>query len=105
MAQFDVYPNSNKKTRLNFPYIVDIQNPIINELSTRLVIPLGNAKAFQNRALNKLTPEIDYEGETYLLLTPQLTSMPLHLLQNPIGSIEALREYIINAIDFAITGI
>ncbi|GAB5382095.1 MAG: hypothetical protein Alis3KO_36080 [Aliiglaciecola sp.] len=105
MPQFDVYTNPNKKTRQTFPYIVDIQNPIISELSTRLVIPLGNAKAFQNRALSKLTPEIEYEGETYLLLTPQLTSMPMHLLQDPIGSIEALRDSVINAIDFAITGI
>ncbi|MCF2946752.1 CcdB family protein [Paraglaciecola aquimarina] len=56
------------------------------------MIPLGNARAFQNKTLNKLTPTLDYEGNTYLILTPQLTSMPPQFLQNPIGSMRSLRE-------------
>ncbi len=42
MAQFDVYKNSNKNTHGAYPYIVDIQSPLISELATRIVIPLGN---------------------------------------------------------------
>ncbi len=41
MSQFDVYINPSPSTRDVFPYIVDVQSPVITELSTRIVIPLG----------------------------------------------------------------
>lgn len=55
--------------------------------------------------MKRLTPYIEYNGEQYLLMTPQLTSMPKHLLKQPLETIELQRHYIIDAIDFAITGI
>ena len=42
MAQYDIYKNTNKNTKETFPYLVDIQNQIIADLATRLVIPLGS---------------------------------------------------------------
>lgn len=105
MAQFDVYTNPNKKSQDTFPFIVDIQNPLINGLATRLVIPMVKANNLKNLTLGKLTPSITYEEQHYLLLTPQLTSMPSELLKNPIGTIKDRRGAIISAIDFAITGI
>ncbi len=41
MKQFDVYINPSASTRDVFPYVVDIQNPIISEIATRIVITLG----------------------------------------------------------------
>ncbi|WP_426359412.1 CcdB family protein [Pseudocolwellia sp. HL-MZ19] len=41
----------------------------------------------------------------HILLTPQIASMSSKLLKDPIGSVEPLRDEIIAAIDFAITGI
>ncbi len=55
--------------------------------------------------MDGLTPLIEYENEQYILLTPQVSSMPAKLLRNPVGSVESLRDEIIAAIDFAITGI
>ncbi len=52
-----------------------------------------------------LIPLIKYEDEQYVLLTPQVASMPSKSLKDPIGSVESLRDEIIAAIDFAITGI
>lgn len=105
MAQFDVYVNPSEKGRQAYPLVVDVQNPIIEGLLTRLVIPLTNQKYLQHRALSKLTPDIEYAGEIYLLLTPQLISMPAHLLKNPIGTVKSLKNIIVNAIDFAVTGV
>lgn len=105
MAQFDVYPNPSSKTRSAFPYVVDIQSPIVCELATRIVIPLGRLQNFQSEGMKYLTPEITYDGERLLLLTPQLASMPAKLLKRPIGSLKHLRGEIVAAIDFAITGI
>lgn len=52
-----------------------------------------------------LTPIIKYQNEAFILLTPQLASMPAKLLRSPVGSVLAMRDEIIAAIDFAITGI
>lgn len=55
--------------------------------------------------MNILTPEIQYEGEDLLLLTPQISSIPAKILTAPVGSLSHFREQIIHALDFAITGI
>ena len=105
MAQFDVYRNPSTNTRAAFPYIVDIQSPIISDIATRIVIPLGVAAHFNNEKLQGLTPDLSYEGEQLLLLTPQISSVPSKLLKTPIGSLDHFRDEIIAALDFAITGI
>jgi toxin CcdB len=105
MAQFDVYQNPSKTTRNAFPYLVDIQSPVISEISTRIVIPLGRLKSFKNEVMSNLTPVIEYDGEKLLLLTPQIASIPSKLLKDPIGSLNHFRDEIISALDFAITGV
>ena len=84
---------------------MDIQSTIISDIATRIVVPLGRKSDFKNEALEKLTPIIDYEGEELLLLVPQIASIPEGLLKNPIGSLMHLREEILAALDFAISGI
>jgi toxin CcdB len=105
MAQFDVYQNPSPNTRHLYPYIVDIQNPVIADISTRIVVPLGVMKSFKNTNMKGLTPEIEYNGERLLLLIPQIASIPSKILKNPVGSLEHFRDDVIAALDFAITGI
>ncbi len=105
MAQFDVYQNPSPNTHDLFPYVIDIQNPIIADISTRIVVPLGKQIYFKGGGMIGLTPEINYEGETLLLLIPQIASIPSNTLKSPVGSLMHYREEIIAALDFAITGI
>lgn len=105
MSQFDVYRNPSKKTKEAYPYLVDVQNPVIDQLATRLVVPLTALNVKPSMLMKKLTPEIDFDGENYLFMTQQLTSIPTEVLSNPIGTLEASRALLIDAIDFAITGI
>ncbi len=104
MAQFDVYQNPSRNTRSLFPYIVDIQSPIISDIATRIVVPLGKLQNFKNESMKGLTPEIEYDGEKLLLLIPQIASIPSKTLNKPIGSISHFHDEIIAALDFAITG-
>ena len=105
MSQFDVYINPSKKSRAAYPYIIDIQNALISEITTRIVIPLARLSHFNNQKMDVLTPLIKYENESFILLTPLSASMPANLLKNPVGTLEPMRNEIIAAIDFAITGI
>ena len=105
MAQFDVYRNPSSKTNRAYPFLVDVQNSVIDQLATRLVVPLTKNKTTNSLYMKNLTPEIEFEGETYLFLTQQLSSIPEDVLKDCIGSLEQSRELLIGAIDFAITGI
>lgn len=105
MTQFDVYENSSKQTRKAYPYILDIQHTVIAYLNTRIVVPLGELSRFKNEELKGLTPKIKFEETELLILTPKIASIPAKVLQKPIGTLSHLRDEIIGALDFAITGI
>ena len=105
MAQFDVYQNPSSKTKNIYPYLVDIQNPLLDSISSRVVIPLGRFAVFNNDAIEPLTPIVMHNGEKYLLLTLQLVSIPHTLLNKPIGSLRTMRNEILGALDFLVTGI
>lgn len=105
MAQFDVYPNPSNTSKTYFPYLVDVQSPLLKDLATRIVIPLGKRSAFGGQAMRGLTPEITFADQELLLLTPQISSIPENQLRNPIGSLSHFRNQIVAALDLAITGI
>ncbi|WP_339752370.1 CcdB family protein [uncultured Marinobacter sp.] len=105
MAQFDVYPNPSKTSKAHYPYLVDIQSPLLTDLATRIVIPLAKRAAFGGQAMQGLTPEITFADQELLLLTPQISSVPEKQLKNPIGSLSHFRDQIVGALDLAITGI
>lgn len=87
------------------PYLLDIQNSFLSDLSTRIVIPLGLRSSLNNEAMSRLTPEVSYEGEQLLILTPQMASVSSSILKKPIGSLAHFRDEIINSLDFAVSGI
>jgi len=105
MAQFDVFKNPNSRTKKTYPYLLDIQNPLLSDIATCIVIPLGQFKQFNSQAMTHLTPEISFGGENFLLLTPQIASVPTSLLKNPVGTLKHFRNEIISSLDFAITGV
>ncbi|WDT87868.1 CcdB family protein [Alteromonas sp. 009811495] len=105
MAQFDVYRNPSKKTNKAYPFLVDVQNSVIDQLATRLVVPLTNSNTRNSLYMKKLTPSIEFEGATYLFLAQQLSSIPEDVLNDRVGTLAQSRELLIDAIDFAITGI
>lgn len=105
MAQFDVYPNPSNTTKAHYPYLVDIQSGLLSELATRIVIPLGQRFAFGGQAMQGLTLEISFGDQDLLLLTPQISSVPVKYLKAPVGSLSHFRDRIVSALDLAVTGI
>lgn len=105
MAQFDVYANPSNTTKTHYPYLVDIQSTLLTDLATRIVIPLGKRSAFGGQTMQGLTPEITFDEQELLLLTPQISSVPEKRLKNPVGSLSHFRDQIVGALDLAITGI
>lgn len=104
MEQFDLYVNPDKDTKRAYPYFVDVQSKLVDELNSRVVIPLARTKS-DNEYPKHLCPIIAYEGKEYALLTHQIASITTANLNKPAGSLLEKRDTIIAAIDFLITGI
>ncbi len=103
--QFSVYKNKNPKTKIAYPYLVDVQSDLLRDLQTRVVIPVTKLAAHDKKALKHLTPIVDIDSQRFLLLTPQLAGVASKDLGSPIASVAQFRTEIIAALDFLITGI
>jgi len=105
MAQFMVHRNKNPQTLATVPFLLDVQNDLLNDLETRVVVPLHPVSAMKGRPLRTLTPVLEIEGERYILLTPHMAGIPRSELGAPVTRVEQYRFEIIAAIDFLLTGI
>jgi len=47
MPQFNVYINTNSASRDIYPYLIDVQSSLLDNLETRLVIPLITRSIWQ----------------------------------------------------------
>ncbi|NKX21437.1 CcdB family protein [Alteromonas macleodii] len=65
--------------------------PVLLSIATRLVVPLTKNKTRNSLYMKNHTPEIEIEGETYLFLAQQLSSIPEDVLKDCIGSLEQSR--------------
>jgi toxin CcdB len=104
MAQFALYRNRNARTKATFPLLVDVQSELLEDLQTRVVVPLTRAAPLTRKPLSHLTPALNIDGEEYLLMTPQLAGILRSELGAAIGSAAPHRGAILAALDFLLTG-
>jgi toxin CcdB len=104
VAQFSVYRNKNPRTKAAFPLLVDVQSDLLELLNTRVVIPMTKAAALTRKPLSHLTPEVSFNGDRYVLMTPQLAGIGRAELGPHAGTLAEERQAILAAIDFLLTG-
>jgi len=105
MNRYSLYKNENKNSKKTYPFFVDVQSDLLESLNSRVVIPLSFDKSTNNTNAKNLCPVFDIEGKNYILLTHQMTSVPVSLLKKSTGSLEKYRYEILSAIDILLTGI
>ena len=103
MSQFRVYKNPGANNQ-HIPYLLDVQNELLAGLDTRTVIPLIRESSFKGSGITTLTPKVNINGETLLLLTPQMTGMSKHLLTEEVHNLGDFRYEILAAINLLIEG-
>lgn len=104
MAQFTVHRNKNPKSKAEVPYLLDVQSDLLNELHSRVVIPLFPKKTAGVKPITRLTPEFQIEGRKVILMTPQLAGISLNDLGDPVADLSEHRSVIISALDLLISG-
>ncbi len=105
MSQFTIYKNTNKDTSKAYPYFMDVQSSLLENLNTRVVIPLTKKKKDNRQYPESLCPIININGKKYILLTHQITSVSVSFLEAVEISALENKDEILPAIDFLVTGI
>ncbi|WP_419764005.1 MAG: CcdB family protein [Arcobacter sp.] len=100
MAQFDVYKNINNSSKDDIPYLLDIQNDILKNLSSRVVVPL----VLNSKSAKILNPIFEIENQKLIMSTAELASISSDKIGEKVCSLEKRRNEIIEAVDFLITG-
>ena len=100
MAQFDVYKNENELTNQKVPYLLDVQNDILDSINTRVVIPLVKDK----NDFKCLTKEFVIKNQKVYLTTSQMGAVHKNELKTKITTLINQKEEIKNSIDFLIYG-
>jgi len=103
MAQFDVYENTNPVTKKTFPYLLDVQTDLLDNLTTRVVVPLITASAM-GTAAKHLNPRFKIKRTTVVMSTAELAGVSVHVLGDKVCSLTEQRNEIIAALDFLFTG-
>lgn len=103
--QFHAYANTNPSSNGQYPYLLDVQNGLLADLKTRLVIPLTAQANCRSGVISKLCPVFDINGERFVALTQQMAGIESRLLGAEVADLSAYRTEIIAAIDFAVVGI
>jgi len=105
MAQYHIYENLNSSSKSVYPYLVDVQATILNDLETRIVIPLAIKDKFGNGIVKNLNPIIKIHKKDYVLITQQMAGISNKQIGSSICDCLSSRQEILSAIDFLITGI
>lgn len=103
MAQFDVYINPNPETKQSIPYLLDVQADLLDNLTTRVVVPLITVSAM-GKAAKYLNPQFKIKRTSVVMSTAELAGVNLHFLGEKVCSLKEQRNEIIAALDFLFTG-
>lgn len=103
MAQFDVYENQNPETKESIPYLLDLQADLLDNLATRVVVPLITVAAM-GKAAKHLNPQFKIKRTMVIMSTAELAGVNLHVLGDKVCSLKEHRAEIIAALDFLFTG-
>ncbi len=104
MPQFTVYRNKSAQSRGGIPFLLDVQNDLLSDLKTRVVIPLYSKTLLGTKPITRLVPEVQVEGKKLVLMTPQLAGVAVKDLGEPVASLVERRADIVAALDLLITG-
>ncbi len=100
MAQFDYYRQQDGRG-----FWLDCQTGLMQHYQTRFVVPLVPIDEAPRPSALPLNPRFEIAGGEYEMLTQFAGTIPDVELDQPVGSLEAQRYAITNALDFLITGV
>jgi toxin CcdB len=103
MARFDVHENPNPATSPAAPYLLDVQSDLLDELATRVVVPLFHAETM-GKAASYLNPVFTVNRTPVVMSTAEQAAVPITALGVKVDTLKEHRDEIIGALNFLLTG-
>lgn len=97
MPRYDVYGNPGGGL------VLDVQADVLDELKTRVVVPLLPVEAAPQPA-KRLNPVFEISGVRYALVTQFLAAVPVSALSEPIANLSERHDEIVAALDMVFHG-
>ncbi|PTB88915.1 plasmid maintenance protein CcdB [Pseudidiomarina aestuarii] len=104
MGQFFAYQNPNPQTQRQYPYLLDIQNDLLSELRTTIVIPLSPTHSVASMRLTRLNPTVSIENESFTVMTQDIAGIDRNQLGTKAFNLSNYRADIMAAVDFVLSG-
>jgi toxin CcdB len=101
--QGGVYLNLDE-SRHYAPFLLDVQADLLDDLDTRVVVPLVRAAVFGRRA-TRLHPRFVIDGQEVVMATHLLAAVKRSALGTSVAALSGQREAMIGALDVLLTGI
>ena len=98
MARYDVYANLD-----GVGYLLDVQADILDQLSTRVVVPLL-PKAEAPRPAARLNPIFDIAGEPVIMASQFMAAIPASALKQRVTRLDSEHQTIVSALDMLLQG-
>ena len=102
MAQYDVYRNPSQRTQRAIPLLLAVQHDGTSETASVVMVPL--VAPLKAKRHSRLYPLFAITGKEYMLLTPDLASLPRVVLGEPIATLVGERDKIVAALDILLVG-
>lgn len=104
MAQFDVYPNPDKRSRNRIPYLVNLQSDLLESMDSLVVAPLRRNDEDAGIPIQRLNPLVTVEGTACYVRVQELAALPKRSLGRPVASLVDDRDVLLAALDLLFTG-
>jgi len=104
MTQFDAYKNRNDSTRKTYPLLLNVQHPVLDSLSTSIIVPLARTGKNSAISMDTVAPIVLFDEEPFVLIVPQMSAVLVQSRQESIGTLAFFRAEIVAVLDFAFTG-
>ena len=104
MAQLDIHINSDKRTSIRTPFLLNVQADLLSELATRMVVPLRPGGTQETWIVSRLHPVITVGEDRYVAVVSEMAGVPATILGERNGDARDQRSEILAAIDLVITG-
>ena len=98
MARYDLY-----RLREQAGYLLDVQTDLIDQLQTRVVVPLLPAGSTPP-PVRRLNPVFDIGGIRYVMATPLLAAVPVTELEPSQANLSMHHDQIVAALDMLLQG-
>lgn len=100
MARFDVYCLAGRD---EVRFVLDVQADLLDELGTRMVVPLLLQEVAPKPA-KRLNPVFVVDDHSFVMMTQFMAAVPVRNLKKIVTSLSIYQDEITQALDLLLTG-